>query len=127
MEPVGAITKQGQGAISPLALSPKALGGGDLRDSVGQVAQRGASGSTGLNNIGLLIRTWGELRLCGASEYCIDYGNISGIRCSIPADVAPLSNLGFIGITGILSCEMVDNEIKPVILPRRQSDITQYR
>lgn len=47
--------------IQPLGMPNETIGGGDLSvDPLGSAGQRGSYGMTGLNNVGLLVPTWGQ-------------------------------------------------------------------
>jgi hypothetical protein len=87
--------------LAPLGFTNKSLGGGSFTDSNGN-GQVGVSGGTGLNNIGLLVRTTGiasngdangftlsdgsgvtlQVSLAGSgSAYDGDYVTVTGISC----------------------------------------------
>ena len=56
------VVEGGSGTIAPLAMNNRAVGGGDwFYNPIPAAGQRGISGASGLNNIGLLIKTWGRV------------------------------------------------------------------
>ncbi|MEN6370979.1 MAG: hypothetical protein ABFD64_03115 [Armatimonadota bacterium] len=129
---------------SPLAMTNKTLGGGQLN-----AYTPGVEGGMGLNNIGLLVKT------CGVVTYCddtnkffyindgsglkdgtqkLDGTDVIGVRVSYK-DLAP--NVSFthptqgawVTITGISSTSeiSVDNatRIVPTLMPRKQADVLE--
>lgn len=71
--------KDGVGSVRPIGMPNRPLGGGDGRyDSSTGGGQVGVFGGTGLNNIGLLVTTWGKITEIGDGYYYIDDG--AGLR-----------------------------------------------
>ncbi|HPP73663.1 MAG TPA: hypothetical protein PLU88_00875 [Armatimonadota bacterium] len=99
--------------IKPVGMNNLWLGGGE------SALQQGVLGGSGLNNIGLLVRT------CGKFTY-IDDGSGINLKCIVPDDVTLDENWTFVAVTGISSCEMVGDELHRLLLVRSQSDITSY-
>lgn len=73
------ISKTGTGELTPLGMNNKWLGGGDFAYVAGPpvCGQRGVTDvsgtppstlATGLNNIGLLVRTWGKVTEIGSAN-----------------------------------------------------------
>ena len=119
----------GPGAVTPLGLTNLQLGGADwnyVADS--GAGQRGVRDAIGLNNIGLLVRTFG--RIVGrdtadpATWVTIDDGSGVNVRCVVPAGVSIDANWTYLGVTGISSCEKVDEELRRLLRVRSQDDIT---
>lgn len=111
--------------VAPLGMSNRALGGGDCAyDAFSGAGQQGIAGCSGLNNIGLLVRTWGKVTLVGRHPgwFYIDDG--SGIRdgtgnVGIYVDAPGMSvpALGsFVGVTGISSCEYYNGQLVNVLI-----------
>ena len=125
IEPVS-ITPMGSGGVAPLGMNNKWLGGGDFFYDAGPPisGQRGITGASGLNNIGLLVKTWGEVTYVGADYFTIDDGSDVNVKCLVPAGVT-LPNLGDVSVTGISSCEKGHAELHRVLRIRDQNDITQ--
>ncbi len=85
--------------LGPLGLINEALGGGNLTNALGN-GQVGVAGGTGLNNIGLLIRTTGLASNIGASGFTLTDG--SGIGVTVSATGIPSSYNGkYVMVTGI--------------------------
>jgi len=68
--------ENGSGTVEPLGLNNLGTGGGDwFYDESTGAGQRGVLGGTGLNNIGLLVRTWGKITYVGADDFYIEDGS----------------------------------------------------
>ena len=95
-----------------------------MLDSITGFGQRGITGAYGLNNVGLLIKTWGEVTSVGANEFTIDDGSDVDVKCIVPAGVT-LPNPGdLVFVTGISSCERVGDDLHRLLRIRNQDDIT---
>lgn len=65
------------GKVAPLGINGKWLGGGDAVSFAGtQIRQKGVSNSIGLNNIGLLIKTWGKVTSIDSECSVIGYWDL---------------------------------------------------
>ena len=125
-------------AVEPLGLTNAFVGGGRLNQYT-----PGVEGGVGLNNIGLLIRVWGEVTFRDTAEdkkfFCVDDGSgrtdgsgHTGIRVSY-GNLAPGNLIDhvpelheFVRVTGISSTfKDTDDKIYPNVRPRRQGDIIQ--
>ncbi|MEI6916067.1 MAG: formylglycine-generating enzyme family protein, partial [Armatimonadota bacterium] len=91
----------GDGEIAPLSMKNSALGGGDSF-VVGTTGQRGVTGGVGLNNIGLLVRTWGAYQPVDATTFTIDDGS-GPVLCRVAPGTALISLWQKVTITGISS------------------------
>lgn len=118
---------------APLALSQRAIGGGQLNQYT-----PGVEGGIGLNNIGLLVKTWGKVTFVDdtnkifyindGSNLNDDSGNV-GLRVSYDNLAtgntinAPALN-SYVSVVGI-SSTFADssNKIRPNLKPRSQTDI----
>lgn len=127
-------------APAPLAMTNAAIGGGMLNQYT-----PGVEGGAGLNNIGLLIKTWGKVTFVDATNkvFYIDDGTGRndgsghlGIRCSYDNlaagnSITPPNLNDRVSVIGVISTVLiddivtpqVDNKIQPNLRPRRQSDI----
>jgi len=95
------------GEILPLGLTNKALGGG------ANGLQVGVEGGVGLNTIGLLVRTTGQVGTKGDGWFMIDDG--SGVSVKVYGTVP--SGTPYVTVTGASSCEKDgSNNIQRVIL-----------
>lgn len=127
-------------ALKPLCVCNKALGGGQIGTNT-----PGVAGGIGLNNVGLLVKTWGHVTYVNRTEqfFYIDDGSkmndgsniagATGIRVSY-AGLAdgntfnPPSGGQFVVITGISSTtelkpDQNTTRIAPTLRPRRQTDM----
>ncbi len=119
---------------APIALSNKDVGGGALNEYT-----PGVEGGTGLNNIGLLIRTWGKVTFVDTANkifYINDGANRDdgsghiGLRVSYD-NLAPGNTIepppvgSYVAVTCICSTwRNPAGKIHPNLRPRRQDDIT---
>lgn len=124
----------GTGTIRPFGLSNRYIGGMDwCYDPTTGAGQCGVLGGLGLNNIGLLIKTWGKVTQIGSGYLYIDDG--SGLRDETQTDAE--GNMGVrvicsptgyssgdkVEITGISSCFQTSSGIVRRILTRGAGDI----
>ncbi len=132
-------------SVSALAIGNESLGGGDLLfDPVTGAGQEGVFGwrttggsgcawakSTGLNNVGLLVRIWGRVidveQTSGGAPpawFEMSDGSRNKVRVTVPVGVDVPEEGGFVSVTGISSCERVDTCLVRLLRARQQSDIT---
>ena len=90
------------GVIAPVSMNNLTLGGADWQVS-GTGGQKGTSASTDLNNIGLLVKTWGRYQQVDATHFTIDDGSGLDIRCSIAPGTTLSSAWEKVIVTGISS------------------------
>ncbi len=114
-------------AIFPLSVTSSSLGGGPFGQNLFFVGQKGITGRFGLNNIGLLVLTWGRVEDSGPGYIVINDGK-KGTYGRVKVDTSRLivlPNVGdYISIVGISSLEETDSGIfVPLLLPRRQTDL----
>jgi formylglycine-generating enzyme required for sulfatase activity len=100
------------GAAAPVGMNNSALGGGDWQ-VVGTGGQRGATGSLGLNNIGLLVRTWGQYEQVDATTFTLDDGAGLFVRCTVPPGTFLYSGWQYASVTGISSMYKFNASIYP--------------
>lgn len=119
--------------ITPLALSQRDIGGGALNQYT-----PGVEGGRGLNNIGLLIKTWGKVTSVDETNkyFYIDDGsklsdgsNNVGLRVSYD-NLAPGNTItppvkdSYVTVVGICSTFLdANNKIHPNFRPRYDLDI----
>lgn len=110
---------------APLALANRALGGGDFRYSAGPPAtgQRGITGATGLNNIGLLVAIWGAFSYVDSSTFTVGDGSGTPVKCIVPSGVALNPNWTYVSVTGVSSCELAGGELHRLLRVRAAGDI----
>lgn len=124
---------------APIYVSAKGLGGATLNQYT-----PGVAGGTGANNIGLLIRTYGQVTYVDTTNlfFYIDDGSgradgtkrpdtsvVLGVRVSygdlatgVPAISPPALNAR-VALTGIISTCIVTGLVQPNVRVRSQSDI----
>ena len=134
----------GTGSVDPLALSNKAIGGGDwlydpgsgagqqgLREYrfVKELGQRVIVDVSGLNNIGSLVRSWGKVTYAGTGYYYIDDGSgldddsgHIGVKVEATGLTIPPEN-SYVVVTGISSCYRSAGELYRLVRIPGQDDI----
>ena len=108
--------------LSPLGMTAQRLGGGPLG------LQAGVVGGTGLNNIGLLVTTWGKVVAVDGSAsptwFTIDDGGGQTAKVTFPTGVPlPVAINDVVSVTGACSCENPGGGISRVVRARGGSDI----
>jgi hypothetical protein len=119
------VTPSGNGAIEPLGLTTKGFYGGDFfYDPATGAGQKGMIGGAGLNPVGLLVSTLGQVTAFDASTVSITDGYHPPITVQLPVGSAtpPVGN--FIGVTGIVSIQASAEGLLPVLRPRGLRDLT---
>jgi len=110
---------------APLGMANKSVGGGKLGYQSSIRAYRtlpdGTLSSTlwqatGLNNTGLLVRTWGLITPVDYSTFSINDGFGLDVKCILPSGMSLDPSWSHATVTGISSCEQSGSEIRPVIL-----------
>ncbi|MDH7602893.1 MAG: choice-of-anchor Q domain-containing protein [Armatimonadota bacterium] len=132
------VTVLGSAAVEPLAMSNQFVGGGDLwmpdiAWSNVPYGQKGVQNGYGLNNIGLLIKTWGRVISVGEGEFRVDDGSILdsgvpgelGVRVVVPDGVEVPSVGSIVSVTGISSCRLFGGSVCRLVRVRCQADIQQ--
>jgi len=120
---------------TPVALGVAALGGARFN-----AYTPGVKYGAGLNNIGLLVRTWGRIVQvepvtppATPSWFIIRDGSVAfdalGLvpleaKVVCPAGYTPPTVGSYVAVTGISSCEQVGADIIRRILPRKPADIS---
>lgn len=131
MEATSAV-QDGVGSLKPISMPNRSLGGGDRQYNPATGAgQRGVSGSSDLNSIGLLVTTCGRVvEVDPAGTWIrIDDGSmdVNGVpvrpkvRLASGASAPALET--YVLATGVISCELEGADLKPVILARYGSDV----
>jgi hypothetical protein len=116
----------GSGEAKPLYMVSRAVGGSDWQyDPLTGVRQRGVS-SSGLNNIGLLIKTSGAFHYDTPDTFTIDDGSGVHVKCVTAPGVSIEQYREFATVTGVSSCEKFGSELRRLIRVRSQSDIQAF-
>ncbi len=124
------ITLCGTEDVGPVMLSNKDLGGQDMHyNPITGAGQRGVEDGVGLNNIGLLVTTFGKVSIVGSDWFYIDDGYhahdfsiFNGIRVRCGTLTKPSSG-DYVFVTGISSIMKVNDRLFRSIRPRTQEDI----
>lgn len=110
--------------LKPVGLPNRSIGGGNIGENTA-----GVTGGKGLRNIGLLVKTWGKVTYVGDDFFYIDDGSrlddgsgYIGLKVNC-RDLCKPALYGNVTVTGISSCEEVDEKTIPVLKLRRQSDL----
>ena len=79
-----------------------------------------------MNNIGLLVRVWGQVISVDpeGKSFIIDDGSGIGVKCVLPAGATLNPGWSHVQVTGASSCELSGSLIQPVVMVRAQEDIT---
>lgn len=120
------VAKVGTGNVAPLAMNNRTVGGGDdAYDPVSGAGQQGITGASGLNNIGLLVRTCGAITNIDMNDFTINDGSGVNIKCIVPGSTTVEQwNYSYAIVTGISACEMVNGELERVIKLRDANDFS---
>ncbi|MDO8586902.1 MAG: S8 family serine peptidase [Armatimonadota bacterium] len=100
----------------PMALNAAALGGSDCPGTPG------ISGGYGLNNIGLLVTTFGTVTSITTNRFYLNGGTASEIGVAANGFTPPPAGK-FVAVTGMSSVEIRDGLPKSLVRPRRQTDV----
>ena len=130
-------TAQDPAEVTPLSLSNRSLGGGGFHyDAQQGTGQAGVENGFGLNNIGLLVRTWGAVKSSnsGTKAFTIDDGAGAIVECIAPrnpqngtdpdAQFTPPASGSYVVVTGISSCEVRSGQLVSVLRLRDRDDLT---
>ena len=100
--PVQTAEPNATGTIAPVGMNNLALGGGNWQ-VVGTGGQKGTSNSLGLNNIGLLVKTWGHFEPGDPTTFTVDDGSGLFVKCTVPSGTFLYSGWQYVSVTGISS------------------------
>ena len=114
----------GTGSVAALGMPNRSVGGGSFQ------LQSGITGASGLNNIGLLVSTYGKVKeIEPVTEpamptwFTIDDGSEVNVKCIVPSGVTIDPAWQYVRVTGVSSCEKVGAELHAVVRVRGQADI----
>lgn len=123
-------TPDRRAAVEPLGMNNKNVGGGDWDySSVTGEGQRGVNNGTGLNNVGLLVRTTGCVCTSDALTHTFSITDGSGdpIDVVVPDLITPPAVGRQVGVTAVCSCQPDGGSgLLPLLLVRFDSDITDF-
>lgn len=112
----------GYGVVTPVGMNNFAVGGDDWK-VVGTGGQMEASNSRGLNNIGLLVRTWGKYQKLDDITFSVDDGSGLFIKCTVPSGTFLYSDWEYVCVTGISSMYRFNSTIFPPNILVRDIDV----
>lgn len=102
--------------ITPLGMPNRSIGGGDLG------GQLGATGGKGLNNVGMLVKTWGVVTASGAGYIEVDDGS-GPVRIDTTTLASQPGVGAYISVIGVSSLYKPALDRLPVVLIRDSADI----
>jgi subtilisin family serine protease len=115
----------------PLCMPNRDIGGGELGSYI-----PGVTDAAGLNNIGLLVGTWGKVTAVLSDSFYIDDG--FGVRFGVPGSLGnigikviagslPKPSVGqYVFVVGLSSLEVDGDNYRPLLRPRMVSDLRYY-
>ena len=115
---------EGYGSAKPLFINPRWIGGTDwFYNSSNGAGQLGFPGATGLNNVGLLVRTAGKVTRKTASTITIKQGDVPEVTCALPSSVTADTAWDYAYVNGVVSRYVSGTATYPRIRLRDSSDI----
>ncbi|MHB9035725.1 MAG: hypothetical protein ACYC64_03600 [Armatimonadota bacterium] len=111
-----AVNAVGVGDIKPLLMNNKAAGGGDF--GTPPAGQPGMTNGVGLNNIGLLVRVYGQVSeivsSTGQPYYQLDDG--SGVYLWVLPIYGTMFSGSYVAATGVMSSVVEEGTVRPLLL-----------
>ena len=109
--------QNGNGTVVPLSVSNKYIGGDDwFYNPTTGAGQRGASGTSGLNNVGLLVKIWGRFDQMDPTTFTVDDGSGMYIKCTVPQGFFLYSGWEYAAVTGAVGLYKLNSTVfLPVI------------
>lgn len=117
-----AIVTAGAAPLTALGMSSKSIGGQDF--GVPPLGQYGVTGSRGLNNVGLLVKTWGQVTALGDGYVVVSDGSGS-VRLDTTALASQPGLHSYITVAGISNL-YASGDIYSLIVPRNSADIKTW-
>lgn len=110
--------------LAPVGMPNRSLGGGDAGSP--PLGQYGVAGGAGLNNVGLLVQTWGRVIDAGSGYVVIDDGSATPVRMDTSTLANPPALNEHVSVIGISSIHKPAAERLRLVLPRDDSDIAAH-
>ncbi|MDO8586337.1 MAG: hypothetical protein Q7T82_04795 [Armatimonadota bacterium] len=104
-------------SLAPLAMGNAATGG------TAAGLQQGIKNAFGLNNIGLLVATFGKFTYVDPTTFTLDDGSGANVKCMAPTGVSIQPGWKYVAVTGISSCEKVGAGLHRLLRVRCREDI----
>ncbi|MCE5315055.1 MAG: fibronectin type III domain-containing protein [Armatimonadota bacterium] len=116
----------GTTSIKPLGLANKAIGGSDFQYSaLPEIGQIGITGAHGLNNIGLLVQTWGRVSQSSGTSFFLDDGSSVSIKVVLPNGASAPADGKYVKTTGVSSCYVSEGKVLRQLLVRDASEVVE--
>lgn len=109
--------------LTPLGMPNRSVGGGDFGNPADGMGQYGVTAGAGVNNIGLLIKTWGRVVSVGSGFVVIDDGSGTPVRVDTAGLASSPSVDDYITVVGLSSLHKQGSERERLVLPRDGADI----
>lgn len=106
--------------LTPLGMPGRSIGGGHA--GTPPLGQFGVTGGFGLNNVGLLIQTWGRVTATGTGYVVIDDGS-GPVTVDTSALASPPALQSYVSVIGISSLYQSAGDRLRLVLPRQDTDI----
>ncbi len=121
---VSSLTVLGSGSVAPLEITTKGFYGGDSvgYDAASGAGQQGMAGGAGLDPVGLLAATLGQVTATSGGAISLDDGYGRPITAVLPSGVATPAVGTFVGAAGPLSVEREGDGLHPVLRVRSAAD-----
>jgi hypothetical protein len=102
----------GTANITPVAMTNRVIGGAAFG------VQDGIAGSSGPNNIGLLVRAWGKVKSIDTASRAmvIDDGSGVDLKCAWSDGITIDPDWAYVTLTGISSCEKTGGQLSRLVL-----------
>lgn len=110
--------------LMPLGMPNRSVGGGDW--GAPPLGQYGVSDGAGVNNVGLLIETWGRVTEVGTGYMLITDGSGDAIRVSTAGLSAIPQVNDYISVVGISSLHKPASDRLRYVLPRGNADLRRF-
>ena len=110
--------------LAPMGMPNRSVGGGTIGSP--PLGQYGVLGGTGLNNVGLLVTTWGRVTATGSGYAVIDDGSGTPVRLDTSTLADPPEEDDYISVIGISSLYKPGVDRLRLVLPRTDLDISGY-
>ena len=106
--------------LTPLSMPNRSLGGGDVGSP--PFGQYGVTGGAGLNNVGLLIQTWGRVTEAGTGYVDIDDGS-GPARVDTSTLASQPAVESYVTVIGTSSLYKTEGDHRRLVLPRADGDV----
>ena len=110
--------------LTPLGIHNRSIGGGDF--GTPPEGQLGVTAGSGLNNVGLLIRTWGAVVSTGEGYVQVDDGS-GPVQVDTSTLASPPALYSYVSVIGVSSLHASSGNREKLLLPRADADVTVHR